>query len=474
MKRILLIFVLLYSVQFAFAQFTGSGTYSDPYTGGTLSSDLTWNPGTDSVYVNGDLTIGTSGHLTIDPGVFIKFLSSGCDILINGTGRLSANGSVDDSITFTADFDKDKVHGESGERWGHISFESSTGSSSIEYCIIEYGYKSGSGLEGYGGGIHINSNTVTVENCTIKNNYALWGGGIFVNKSVYPSISKCYFYNNQSAHAGGGIYFWNGASSTVTNCIFEINKSLELTYVNYTGGGLGTGSSCIIKIVNCTFVNNTSSLTQGQSLTLDRSASSKVINSIFWGSSDKQIYCYSTSSASSVINCAYRGITYTNGSPVNPVILNSNNDAPDGPNFTDPGSSDWSIKFVSICRDVGVNSYIGVSIPSTDYNGDPTIYTKDIGTYEVQYSRWTGASGSSWTNSGNWEDGVTPSTGTVDIIIPSGITNYPVETGTVTMGTGNYLILNPKAQATFGILENTSTGTLWLKSDSYIINDSIA
>ncbi len=465
MKKILIIIILLNISIIVKSQLDGDGTYSDPFSG-TLECvdteapeypDTTWS---GTVYIDGDITIDDE-KLTISAGAIIIFLSETADLIITGTGQLEADGTPGSIITFTSDDDDDGNYGESGERWGHISFESSTGSSTISFCIIEYGNKSGSGIEGYGGGIQINSSVVSVAHSTIRNNYAQWGGGIFVNKNVYPSINNCYFIDNQSLHAGGGLYSWSGASPTITNCIFETNASLETTYSNYSGGGIGTGTTNSIKIINCTFVNNTSSQTEGQSLVLDRSPNAKVINSIFWGTSEKQIYCYS-SSASSVINCAYRGITYTSGTPVNPVLLSSNNDASDGPNFNATDGSDWSIKFISPCRDTGTTP--SPTVPN-DYDGNPRIGTYDMGAYEVQYSRWTGATDTDWGTATNWDQSVDPSSGTGDVVIPTGLSNYPNVTTTedFTIASGKYMILEPTASVTLDVL--TNNGTLNLNSD---------
>jgi len=400
-----------------------------------------------------DLEVATGGTLTIQPGVTVKLCTTSSDLRITGTGVLNATGTSLSPVVFTKD---------SQASWGHISFEASTGVSVINYCTIEYGRKTGAGLEGYGGGIQANTNTLTISNSTIRNNYGLYGGGLFVNAGRNPAINNCYVYNNQSLHSGGGFYFWNTSSSVVTNCIFDSNHCLEPSVTYYTGGGLAAQTSCAIKVVNCTFVNNTSTRPEGQALLLHGSANSRVINSIFWGVSDKQIYCYSTTGAV-IINSAYRGITYTTGTaPVSPVILNSSNSAPDGPNFTNPAGSDWSITFVSPCRDAGINSYTGVTIPALDYIGNPTIYIKDIGAYEVQYSCWKGP-GTSWAGSGNWYLGMVPTTSS-NINIPSGMPGYPDNYSSppdVTIGSGKYFYIHPGARVTVNTLANNGTINLY-------------
>jgi hypothetical protein len=467
MKK-LLILVFLFSISLSLsAQWYGDGLSAGTAFYGVINSTYpmqTWNitnyPG-GVVYVGrstsgqNDLEIGTGGTLTISQGITVKFCTISSDLRITGTGVLNASGSSSSLITFTKN---------AQATWGHISFEASTGNSIINYSIVEYGYKNGTTIEGYGGGIHANTSTLAITNCIIRNNYAQWGGGIFVNASKNPSISNCNIYNNQSLHAGGGIYCWNYSSSVITNCIFEGNSCLETTTAYYTGGGLAAQANCAIKVVNCTFVNNTSTRPEGHGIMLHSSPNSRVINSIFWGASDKQIYCYFTTS-SFIINCAYRGITYSTGTPVNPIVLNSSNTAADGPNFVTTNGSDWSIKYVSPCRDKGVDTYTGVTIPTLDYPGNSRISTTDIGAYEVQYCRWkTTAATTDWTTAGNWDGGVP--TNTRDVVIPTGATNYPIGSPAqdFTVASGKIMILEPGSRLTLNNL--TNNGSLKLNASA--------
>lgn len=461
MKRFVISLIFLSIAISIKAQLSGNGTFSSPYKG-TLNQNMTWS---SDVYIGGDILI-YSFQLNINPGVKVIFLVDSADLIIKGSGSLVADATASNKIRFTADDDGDGNFGESGERWGHISFESSSGNSVIDNAILEFGFKSGANTEGYGGGIHINTNNVIITSCIFQNNYASWGGGIFINKYINSSVLNCYFLNNQSQHAGGGAYLWTGCNSSFINCIFEGNHSNEPTYVNYAGGGLATGQSCLGKVVNCTFINNTCSRIEGQAISLDRSPGFLVVNSIFWGLSEKQVYCHSISSASSFIDCAYRGITYTYGTPIKPVILSATNDATDGPNFYDPSGSDWRIVFISPCRDAGANSWSGVNVPSTDYNGNSRIQTKDIGCFECQYSNWIGVTNTLWNTASNWEGNIDPSVGTGDVIVPAVLTNYPISSSNpdFVIESGKQMILKPGAKVTLGTL--TNNGLLKLEADA--------
>lgn len=472
MKKLITFFISIMFIASASGQ-SGSGTSGNPYYG-TISGTPTWDPvnyTSGEVYVGSatlgeDLTID-GGHLTILSGIKVIFMTTGSELIITNSGRLTADGTPASQITFTRYFPTYNY-------WGHIAFQPSAGTSLMDNCVIEYGDVSSFGNtdpKAAGGGLFLGTSNVTISYCKIQHNKAQWGGGIFVYSDQSPSISNCYFYDNFAKESGGGAYLYDRTGSVVTNCIFYNNSCQGYSLNIYTGGGLAAQSSSSAKIVNCTFANNSSSRTEGQGIMLYNSSNARVINSIFWGS-NKEIFCSSTP-ASTIINSAYQGITYTDGAPVNSIVLNSSNGASDGPNFITAGS-DWSIKFISPCRDAGTTP--SPTVPN-DYIGNYRIGPYDIGAYEVQYSRWktTPSDNTSWTNTGNWEQNLNPAAAgsTGDVIIPAGSSSFP-NISSVSIGTGKYLIIDPKAQATFGTLDNSSNGTLWLKSDSHGINDSIA
>ncbi|MGQ9621610.1 MAG: right-handed parallel beta-helix repeat-containing protein, partial [Bacteroidales bacterium] len=450
MKKIIFLILIFFPLLLYAQPEYGDGSSGNPYRG-TITTPWTLN----GDYYCGDLSV-TSGVFTIFAGSTLRF-GTGNILTISGTGVLSADGTSTDPITFTS----------SGSTWGHIWFNapSETNQSVLDYCIIENGdVHSFTDYRGYGGAIHANLSNLTISNCMLRNNYAYWGGAIFVNKSKNPSISNCYIYNNQSSRGGGGIYCWNNSSSVIQNCIFESNVCLEISIPYYSGGGLCAQSYTAVKIINCTFVNNTTTQANGAGIELYSSNNARVINSVFWGS-DNQVYLHLTN-GNTIINSAIQG-SVPSGS-VNSIVLNSVNSNPQGPNFNDPDNNDWSIKFISPCRDAGVNSYTGVTIPSKDYIDSSRIGTTDIGAYEVQYSRWTGTTDHTWSTASNWDKNVDPSTGTGDVIIPSGCSQYPDVSTTQDFSIlyGNYMIIEPGASVTLDELTNNNGGTLNLKSDA--------
>jgi len=457
MKKLIIIIFFISLPLLSKAQLSGSGTYADPWSG-TLDGDATWS---GTVYIDGDITVDDE-KLTISAGAIIIFLSESADLIITGTGQIEADGTSGNMIRFTSDDDDDGNYGETGERWGHISFQSmgSAGASVISYCIIEYGRKAGAinTLESVGGGLQVDFNNITISDNIFRNNYAFFGGAVFVNAGKNPSITNCYFLNNTAREAGGGLYVYNSSASVISNCIFEGNYADGTLASYYSGGAIQFGSSITnAKVINSTFVNNTSDNTGDAFFTL---SGGTVTNSIFWGSNDQIGF---NSSGGTVNYSAIQG--YSPGTHFNNCFdLNSSNTAPDGPNFVATDGSDWSIIFISPCRDAGTTP--SPTVPN-DYDGNPRIGPYDIGAYEVQYSRWTGGSNDkTWTSSGNWDGGV-PTTSS-DIIIPTGLAlNYPIIATSppdFEIGSGKIMILEPEAKATFGTL--TNNGLLKLQADA--------
>jgi hypothetical protein len=454
---------------------SGSGTATDPFFG-TISTSVIWdlsNFPSGAIYVGkvgtpsstyNDLTVNSGGHLTIGPGITVIFLLTTSDLIITGSGIITASGSSSSSVVFTKD--------PSISHWGHISFEIPgspnpiTGTGSFSFCRVEYGYAATSGTnpDNAGGAIQVNASNVTITNCLFQNNYSNFGGAVTVNASRNTIINSCYFKSNTANEAGGAVLLWTNSTALVENCIFDQNLSRGTSYNLYSGGAIWILSNSSV-IVNCTFVRNLSNR-PGGALFSYTSPSAKIINSIFWGSND-QFAAYGTPAA--LTYCAFQSVKPA--SALNSIILNSNNNAPDGPNFTSTDGTDWSIQYVSPCRNAGTT----VGAPSIDYLGKTRNVPYDMGAYEVIVSIWkTTASTTDWTNAANWDGGVPSSAN--DVVIPTGATNYPISTPApnFTLDAGFHMTLGPGAKTTLGSF--TNNGSLILQSDatsgsaSFIVN----
>lgn len=433
-KILLLIFVNLFGVHLMALDKSGA-----------ISTE-TWS---GSITVTGTVTVGNGVVLTIDPGTVVSFNSS-TSLIIQGTGIIHANGTAANKITFTR-------NGELAT-WEHIRFLATSTGSNLTHCNISFG--NGADISAgvtQGGGLYISGSGLTVDNCEISNCTALYGGGIEI-ENCNPIISNCKIHDN--SNEGIDVFF---GSPVIKNCLIYKNFSTNLSAgINITSGDPD--------ILNCTIVENTVSST-------DRTArggmyvfesTPHVINTLFWnnkrGTLNGNDYAGSTSNMQ---RCALVQ------SVLGQFLLSTTNTAINGPNFSDPSTYDYSLKFISVCRDSGFTVSQGVTIPANDILGNPTIGMKDIGAYEVKYSLWTGSTDNSWSTASNWDKNNDPPSGTGDVLIPAGLSRYPVNTsnGNFTIGSGKKMILEPAAKVTLNAI--TNNGSLLLESDGNGISSLI-
>lgn len=472
MKKPILISVFAILSLYSHGQLIGTGTFANPYSG-VFEGDIQWSlsnfPG-GKVFINGDIYIDNEA-LVIDPGMTIVFVATGADIVINGTGSIYASGTAGSMIRFTADHDNDGNYGETGETWGHIVFDnpSAVNQSILEYCIIEFGdVRTGSNTTSYGGAIFVRSyNNLIIRNCILRNNRASHGGAILLFNGSTPVISNTLITGNFATISGGGIYSQARSGLTVTNSVVTQNSC-----GSGGGGGIFIDGSDQSRFINCTFaLNTTTSLNRGSNVhfysVLTPGIRPRFINSIIWGSDNSIDYSQGTATAATdFVFSAVQDIANPASYYTDCIDLHSDNNNSQGPNFIATDGSDWSLRFISPCRDAGTESYTGVTIPFQDYSGSSRIYIKDMGAFECQYSRWRIDAGSNdWNTAANWEASLIP-TSSSDIVIPSGATVYPTGTAApdLMISTGKYFIMEPGSRATVGVL--TNEGRLQLRANS--------
>lgn len=448
MRTFLLLAVILLPVLPAGAQILGSGTIADPYHGIT-TTDF---PISGTKYFNA--TIGASaGTITVAAGSKLISLSTTASISITGTGRLTANGTLASPILFSVDTDGDGIFGESTENWGNI-FITSSGTSSLDYCTVERGVRTGTRIAAFGGGLYLGgTGSVTVNHSTIRNCTAIYGGGICVASGSSPTITNTLITGNTANNHGGAVFISSGSGPVVSNCIIRSNTSVSTTL---PGGSIASVSGAP-KIINSNIINSTSGTATGKSIYLENSGSAAIVNTIVWGSTSH--IALNGTSSSVFFASAIEGESYTGC-----INLNSTNTDPAGPNFINPVTGNYNLSFISPCRDAGTDSYTGITIPANDFAGNSRIGTTDIGAYEMIYSRWTGSTSTDWATATNWDESLSP--GTRNIIIPSGLTNYPTLSTppSFTLNSGLRMIMQPGSRATFNVL--TNNGTIDLQSSS--------
>lgn len=148
---------------------------------------------------------------------------------------------------------------------GGIQIEGSNITMLIDNCVIADNAKD---LSFPGGGIYIpgvSNVNVTIQNCTITNNTASEGGGIWVQGATLTISNSCFESNSMFSTAsndGGGISVRDDSNVTITNCSFTNNTVVS----SADGGGIGVeGQNTTVSITQCYFSGNTSS-SQGDAI----------------------------------------------------------------------------------------------------------------------------------------------------------------------------------------------------------------
>ena len=339
------------------------------------------------------------------------------------------------------------------------------------------------------------NDSIVIKNCTFSDNYSAddsYGSALTVQSYSYDYdypilIESTTFENNDGvgSYDYGAVYLRNGYSAVVRDCIFKNNSShyygtaLQIRDLGSSSGSTdrmtienclfhdNAGSQATIRtedadgdIYNCTFAQNTASMTYYYAANLeDESGSSNVIkNCIFDGSDDTgnyNIYSYGTVS-NSIIYSGYSN-AYTDGGS------NSTSD----PLFSDAASDDFTLTSASPAVDAGTSGGPAVDILGVTRDGSP-----DMGCYEYSPNNWTGTTSSAWTNSSNWSRGTVPGT-SENITIPdvsSGSGNDPIITSDVTLGG---LTINSGASLTVSSNSLTVTGTMDINDNLYIDNATV-
>lgn len=206
----------------------------------------------------------------------------------------------------------------------------------ISGFTIQNGYTAGDGA-----GVYCSNGVPNVENCTLKDNEADNGGGIYNG-----TANNCVIRNNMASLFGGGMY-----GGSANNCLVFDNRARD------SGAGIYQGMAN-----NCTLTDN-AALNQGGGM-----FEGEAKNSIVWyntaGISDPDIF-------STICN-------YTSSPLLAPGIDGNISDVP---LFVDWSNGDYRLRAPSPCVDAGNMGYVS---GSTDLDGLPRVVdgAVDMGAYE--------------------------------------------------------------------------------------------
>lgn len=251
-------------------------------------------------------------------------------------------------------------------------------------------------FRGYGGGINSFYGNILIQNCVIRNNSGLAGGGIYFDFRI--KINKCIIQSNEASNKGGGFYCTNTYynQDTITNCIFSNNNAalgaalfMDLSGVcilnsifHSNNATLKGGFICIeggpddipvSKITNCTIVNNNAPIQSG--VAIEYTGIALLNNCIAWENSGSNpfpngfvIFSYS------IIQGGFPG---TSNSAQNPLLVNLAD--PDGiDNIFYTADDGLSIQNSS----PAINTGTITGAPLDDITGYIRLGNPDIGAYE--------------------------------------------------------------------------------------------
>jgi hypothetical protein len=230
-----------------------------------INTDTIWS--SDTIRLYSDVIVNYPASLTIAEGVFIEFQGN---YSITVFGRISARGTINDTIIFTinnAELIDDTTTNAGG--WGGIKLLSNEIDTSIfEYCKFSYGKAIAPGTswdnpyneDNKGGAIYITEyGHFHANNCTFYHNRANYaGGGIYVNEcNTFKINSNCFKYNS-AYFIGGGVFIESSSYSLIYNNLFYVNESFYTTTVSVGGAGSGLALYDNAVVLSNLFFNNTS------------------------------------------------------------------------------------------------------------------------------------------------------------------------------------------------------------------------
>ena len=274
------------------------------------------------------------------------------DAIIDGftimDGETTGNGAgilcVDSSLTISnCTFRNNYARGSGG-----AVAVTGSGSPTIIDCVIFGNY-----ADSYGGGIfQSGSGTLIAYNCYFEDNLANYGGGWFNDKTKAAYLETCIFYRNDAQERGGALYNWENAYSTITNCVFYENESLNASKHD---GALTNGAATAI-----------------------------ISNSIFWANAPNQIAVGSTPEITNSIVQNGTGQSWFGSGCL-----------ADDPKFVNAHEGDFHLQLGSKTIDAGSNDTVTVA---TDYDGNTRIReancdgiaTVDMGVFEYIHTYVSG------------------------------------------------------------------------------------
>jgi len=369
--------------------------------GGNVSG--TWTQANSPYFIDGNIAIGNSSTLTIEPGVEVWFSDYILGYSFIVEGRLIAEGTELDSIFFYAV--------DTTNRWNGISFykldNNSMDSSRVCYCHFEYANGAlgcdssskinisnslfinnrGNWLGGFGG-INCYYSSPRIDQVIVKRSIVESGGGMNIHNESHPYISNTVISNNYVTDKGGGIYIYVDCNPILKNVDIANNtavygggiyshhfnnpifENVEIYYnsASAQGGGMYINSGFDAGYTNITIRDNHADIAGGGIHTIW--TSDTIYNAVIYGNSAAN----------------GGGIYSTNGDPVFDHLTLYNNTSSFG---------GGGIHVYNNANPVMNNSIIWNNSPHSYYNDDPATCS-----FDATYSDIEGGTAYTWFGTG--------------------------------------------------------------------------
>ncbi|HEX7342692.1 MAG TPA: hypothetical protein VF398_00405, partial [bacterium] len=204
-------------------------------TAAQLSGALSGQLGPGSYAVVGNIWVATGSSLNIAPGTTLLFGPYRFKV----DGLLTASGNAADSIHF--------ARSNSHVPWKGIHFTNiSNDLSCLDYCAI-------AGSDS--GGVRFTGSNARVSHCTIRDNRANVGGGLYSYDNSNQQISHCRIVNNTANSGAGGVFFgWGQSAAVISDCIIAGNHAPH-------GAGLKIGTNSTVR--RCRIYDNVATINGG-------------------------------------------------------------------------------------------------------------------------------------------------------------------------------------------------------------------
>ncbi len=350
----------------------------------SIESSVVWDV-SGSPYIIGDtiappgdtIHILTDVELIIEPGVEVIFRPF-VRLEIDSAAKLIANGTINDSITFTT---LDTTQPSFG-----LKFNKTADGCLLSYCVF---HKIHFRAIETGGAIQAYDSDLTISNCRISGNDALEGAGLYF-ENTNAVVENCLIINNKASFGSGGGLLLRSSEATLINNIIRGNVSTSTLASG--GGGIYCDYGSFVKIINNTIYDNYAN-NFGGGIYIENSIV-KILNTIIWENvamvpTGHQIY---KSGILADVQVAYSDVKTSESSP---GITWRDGNITDEPIFLDYMCH---IDFSSPCKNRAIESYLFDSetlyAPSYDFEGDSRPYDSfdlgiDIGADELGCLHYT-------------------------------------------------------------------------------------